>query len=120
MIKSKQPVNKVVGDLRRNLDEKKAEVRNLLELMSSSIYSGNWDRLEFSSLTKKDLIEYFTPKAFNLNSDWATLRSQHDSQKNRYPDFKEFLIFADKVRTSSIRTISWKCFVFGTPRHLIP
>jgi energy-coupling factor transporter ATP-binding protein EcfA2 len=91
MMKNKQPVNKAVGDLRRNLDEKTAEVRNLLELMSSSIYSGNWDRLEFSSLTKKDLIEYFAPKAFNLNSDWATLRSQHDSQKNRYPDFKEFL-----------------------------
>jgi energy-coupling factor transporter ATP-binding protein EcfA2 len=91
MIKNKQPVNKVVGDLRRNLDEKTGEVRNLLELMSSSIYSGNWDRLEFSSLTKKDLIEYFAPEAFKLKSDWPTLRSQHDSQKNRFPDFKEFL-----------------------------
>ena len=100
MMKNKQPVNKVVGDLRRNLDEKTGEARNLLELMTSSIYSGNWDRLEFTSLTKKDLIEYFAPEAFNLKSDWATLRSEHGSQ-NKYSDFKEFLRVNNGAHISS-------------------
>ena len=104
MLINKQPVNRVRGDLLRILDEKTGEVRKLLELMTSSLFSGNWDRLEFSSLTKKDLIEYFAPEAFNLKSDWATLRSQHGSQ-NVYPDFKEFLRATNGAQISTNKLV---------------
>lgn len=86
----KQPQNKVIAELQRNLNEKTYEVKNLLQLMTSSLISGNWNRLEFSSLTKKDLIEYFAPEAFDLKSDWTSLRRNFKSQ-NEYSDFKEFL-----------------------------
>lgn len=70
----KQPQNKVIAELQRDLNEKTFEIKNLLQLMTSSLISGNWNRLEFSALTKKDLIEYFAPEAFELRSEWTSLR----------------------------------------------
>ena len=90
MINNKQPINKIVSDLQRNLGAKSFEIKNIVELMTASLFSGEWDRLEFSALKKKDLIEYFPPNSFGLNADWKNLRKEF-AEQTIIRDFKEFL-----------------------------
>ncbi|GHG41703.1 hypothetical protein GCM10012320_04330 [Sinomonas cellulolyticus] len=86
------------GDTRRAraiLDQlakahRQSEVQWLVELGRRALETGRLNRLRPFGLSKSDIIKYFDPSEFGLNSSWEELTRGHQSYLKSARDFMDF------------------------------
>lgn len=102
-----------ISQYRQQHPDPNYEERQILALAQQVLDRGDPSRVRFFGFTAKDIIEYLDPAAFDLETDWPSLRREYDAYKLNKSDFKTWLrlrkgaqINQDTIR-AAVESVHW-------------